>query len=70
MNCRQAKWAEYLAAYNLKIVYKLEAENPANASLRRLEFKEAGEIKVTNLSLVQVLLVDKECIKRKQGLDR
>jgi hypothetical protein len=52
VNYRQARWAEHLAAYNLKIVYKLEAENPANASLRRPEFKRAGEIKVVGLLLV------------------
>jgi hypothetical protein len=51
VNYRQARWAEYLAAYNLEIVYKLGAENPANAPLRRPEFKGAGEIKAIGLLL-------------------
>jgi hypothetical protein len=51
MNYRQARWAKHLAAYNLEIVYRLGAENPANAPLRRPEFKRVGEIKATDLSL-------------------
>jgi hypothetical protein len=51
MNYRQARWAKHLAAYNLEIVYKLGVENPANASLKRLEFKRVREIKVVNLLL-------------------
>jgi hypothetical protein len=65
MNYRQARWAKHLAAYNLEIVYKLGAENLINASLRRLEFKRAEEIKVIDLSLTQVLLIDKEHTKHK-----
>jgi hypothetical protein len=52
VNHKQARWAEHLAAYNLEIVYRLEAENPINAPLRRLEFKGAREIKAVDLSLV------------------
>jgi hypothetical protein len=51
VNHRQARWAKHLVAYNLEIIYKLEAENPINASLRRLEFKGVGEIKVVDLLL-------------------
>jgi hypothetical protein len=52
VNYRQARWAKHLAAYNLEIVYKLEAENPVGASLRRSEFKRVGEIKAVNLLLI------------------
>jgi hypothetical protein len=51
MNYRQARWAEHLVAYNLEIVYRLGVENSTNASLRRSEFKEAGEIKAAGLLL-------------------
>jgi hypothetical protein len=51
MNHRQARWAKHLAAYNLEIVYRLRAENPIDASLRRLEFKRVREIKAVDLLL-------------------
>jgi hypothetical protein len=52
-------------AYNLEIIYKLEVENLVDTSLKRLEFKGAGEIKVVDLLWAQVLLIDKEYIKHK-----
>jgi hypothetical protein len=65
MNYRQARWAEHLAAYDLEIVYRLEAENSINASLRRPEFKRAREIKAADLLLAQVLLIGEKCTKYK-----
>ena len=41
---RQARWAQALSAYDFTISYQLGKKNPANAPLRRLDYKlDAGE---------------------------
>jgi hypothetical protein len=59
-----------LAAYDLEIVYRPGAENPADAPSRRPEFKRAETIEEAGPSLAQVLLAGEERAKRKYGSDK
>jgi hypothetical protein len=43
LNARQARWAELLAAYDFVIEYKLGRLNPADALLRRWDYKLTGD---------------------------
>jgi RNase H-like domain found in reverse transcriptase/Reverse transcriptase (RNA-dependent DNA polymerase)/Integrase zinc binding domain/Integrase core domain/Chromo (CHRromatin Organisation MOdifier) domain len=69
VNRRQARWAEHLAAYDLEIVYRPGAQNPADAPSRRPEFKGADDIKEAGPSLAQVLLAGEERAKQRKGAD-
>jgi hypothetical protein len=69
MNRRQARWAEQLAAYDLEIVYRPGAENPADAPSRRPEFRGPEDLQEAGPSLAQTLLAGEERAKQKRGQD-
>jgi hypothetical protein len=39
LNRRQTRWTEALGAFNFRIAYRKESENPADASSRRSDYR-------------------------------
>lgn len=53
LNAKQARWAQYLAAYDFVIEYKPGSQNPADAPSRRPDFLEGEE--ETDIGLLPTL---------------
>ena len=53
LNSRQARWAQILAAYDFEIFHRSNNKNPADDSLRRLDYEKISSLKITLLSMLQ-----------------
>jgi hypothetical protein len=69
---RQIRWAEYLAAFNFKIEWRVGKKNPADVLLRRSDYKRpflTGKEKRDNLLHELVTLRSKPLAESAQELD-
>ena len=69
LNRWEVEWAQNLRQFNFYIWYRSEAQNPADRSLRRLDYYKESE-KWENLFQIMLARLQKDCKKHAEDMQR